>query len=260
MYAACAGAAELWKVPVVFNKAFIVKNDHGPDDTICKLFPSVPYITDVEGAMISEPYGHCFIYTPLPSKAPHKKSVLDGFRQTPLYFPKYQSLQPAWREMMTPGRQAILLKKYGLITEAERCNTWFLHIRLGDYKVLAHHQIDIVPYYRKCLDKVPRGCRVILFSDEPQLCAAWADAECKTRLLEFQVCEEEDEVESLWLMSQIWGGAIVANSTFSWWGAYFARHSTPVPEMYVAFYPSVWGQGLPEARDVVPVWGKKIEI
>lgn len=261
-YASAAGASEKWNVPLVFSKAHITKNDHGPDDSICKLFPDVPVVSNAEGAyMIREPAAHCFIYVPFEDAPPAEKSVVDGWRQTDKYFPKSQPIQPVWSAFLSEERKHELRKKYDLLSSEKQMNTWFLHIRLGDYKVLHHHQINGTLYNSECLDKLPRGSRVILFSDEPHLCVKWAEKECKARLLEFQVCEEvDDEIASLWLMSQIWGGAIVANSTFSWWGAYFARHTTPVPEAYVAFYPSVWGKGLPEARDVVPSWGRKVFI
>lgn len=260
-FAAAAGASELWDYPLAFHKAYITQNDHGPEDSICKLFPKVPVLEgSAEALGLPEPRGACFTYIPFPSPPPSEKIVIEGWRQTALYFPKSQPLQPVWTEMVGEAKMEEMKAKYGLVTEEDRQSTWFLHIRLGDYKQLPHHQINILPYYISCLDKLPRGVKLILFSDEPHLCAQWAENECKKRLLNFQVCEEEDEVVSLWLMSQIWGGAIVANSTFSWWGAYFARHSAAVPEAYVAYYPSVWGQGLPEARDVVPSWGKKVVI
>lgn len=260
-FAAAAGAAELWEYPLIFHKAYITQNDHGPADTICKMFPDIPVLDGPRDATeLPEPRGACFTYIPFQTPPPADKIMIGGWRQTPLYFPKSQPLQPHWGQYVGEADAATLREKYGLVTEEQRQATWFLHIRLGDYKQLPHHQINVVPYYSYCLDRIPRGCRLILFSDEPQLCASWAENECKKRLLDFQVCEEADEVVSLWLMSQVWGGAIVANSTFSWWGAYFARHAAPVPEAYVAYYPSVWGQGLPEARDVVPWWGKKVAV
>ena len=60
-------------------------------------------------------------------------------------------------------------------------------------------------------------------------------------------------------MSLCWGGAVIANSTFSWWGAWFAHQSTSKPESFVGVYPKVWGQGLPPARDIIPKWGITID-
>ena len=74
----------------------------------------------------------------------------------------------------------------------------------------------------------------------------------------FDICNETKDYISMWLMSQCWGGAITANSTFSWWGAYFARQNAPKP--FTAFFPNVWGQGLPPAKDVVPDWGTSVHI
>jgi hypothetical protein len=61
-------------------------------------------------------------------------------------------------------------------------------------------------------------------------------------------------------MSQCWGGAITANSTFSWWGAYFARMRSSNPSSYVAFYPDTWGAGLPIPKNIIPPWGTKISV
>ena len=83
---------------------------------------------------------------------------------------------------------------------------------------------------------------------------------CKKHGLECIPCLESDEITSLWLMSQCKGGAIVANSTFSWWGAYFARLTHPDPLSYKAYFPAVWGHGMPPATDIIPEWGTRIEF
>jgi hypothetical protein len=259
-FAAALGAAEKWGKPSVFYRPMIQKNDHGPVDNILKLFPNVPVLTTEQSyASYPEPNGHVFKYTPFPQSAPGDRTVILGYRQSEKYFPAEASLlKPDWSPFLDSQTKQVLLSKHGFSTDASKSRTWFLHIRLGDYKVLPHHQINIAPYYEKCLNEVPKGSHIILFSDELNLCAGWFAAICSQRSLEPIICMEADEIKSLWLMSQCHGGAIVANSTFSWWGAYFARQE--VGEAYKAFYPSVWGQGLPPAYDVVPEWGIKVEV
>ena len=261
-FAAALGLSEEYTIPCVFTESNISKNDHGPPDSICKLYPQIPRIIDNQSAAIyEEARGGCFIYQPFPIKPLADRVVIDGWRQTEKYFPKQKSLlNPSWSTLLTAQEQQSLLEQYNLISEEGKKNTWFIHVRLGDYKILPHHQIPVIPYYQACLNEVPKNSKVYLFSDEPHLCAQWVDTQCKGRNLAFDICNETNEINALFVMSNCHGGAIVANSTFSWWGAYFSWLQQEQPETFKAFYPSVWGQGLPPARDVVPSFGTSVAI
>ena len=260
-FAAAMGAAEKWNVPCIFHEKTTQKNDHGPADTIYKLYPTVPVVKQSDPWFIlSEEKGGFYKYEPFEETMPFSRLLVDGWRQTEKYFPKQFSLQPHWEAFLTPEKQDELLKTYGLDSPEKRKQSWFLHIRLGDYKVLPHHQIQATDYYIKAFEHIPRGSRVLLCSDEVHLCGQWVEAMCKKHGLEFVPCLEIEEIPSLWLMSQCKGGAIVANSTFSWWGAYFTRLTHPDPSSYKAYFPAVWGHGMPPATDIIPEWGTRIEF
>lgn len=260
-FAATLGAAEKYNIPCVFNKKLINQNDHGAADNILKLYPKIPVIdSSARHTKLVEPHGDCFRFVPLPPEKPADRIVIEGYRQTPKYFPQnLDLLLPSWGALLSEKQQETLLAKYELTSIIERLQVWSFHIRLGDYKSLPHHQIPIIPYYEICLNQIPKGNTVFLFSDEPHLCSNWFIAECEKRSLKHMVVTE-DEIPSLWLFSRCWGGAIVANSTFSWWGAFFAKMSLPADKLYRAYYPSIWGQGLPPAFDVVPSWGTKVQV
>jgi hypothetical protein len=260
-FSAALGVAEKYGMPCVFNDALISNNDHGPKDTIVKLYPTIPRIDSKQHTTkLIEPMSECFRYIPFPEEKPGDRLVVEGYRQTAKYFPKnLQLLRPTWEALLSPSAQAEFEKKYELSTVIDRFKTTFLHIRLGDYKILPHHQIQIVPYYETCLNQIAKGNKILLFSDEPELCEKWFAEQCEKRNLSYKIVKET-EIPSLYLMSRCWGGAIVANSTFSWWGAFFAKLSLPEDRPYRAFYPNIWGQGLPPAFEVVPSWGTSVVI
>ena len=260
-FAAALGLAEKWNREVVFFLPRCGPTNHGPFDTIFRMFPTVPILeTASQWAEIEEPKKGVFTYFPFDEKAPSDSPfVITGWRQSPLYFPK-KGIHVSLETLIEKERWLELQKKYNVQTTEQKRTAWFLHVRLGDYKNLRHHQVNLTSYYFKCLEKVPRGSKILLFSDEPELCKHSFEAAIKSLDLQFQVCEESDELESLAIMSQCWGGAITANSTFSWWGAYFAYMRSPSKECYRAFFPDTWGQGLPPAKDVVPFWGVKVAV
>lgn len=258
-HAAAAGLAEKWNRPLVFHRARCEATGHGPLNSIFKLLPDVPHVYDGKSEMLGEKQNHVFTYSPFPDKDSHpsKNICVDGFRQTDLYFPS-KGIHVKFESALDQETMRTLLETYKLTTQEERKTTWFLHMRFGDYTILPHHQIDIGAYYSKAIQLIPQDHRILVFSDEA--------TQYKDFLLKLftslgrtvTIVENENEVESLYLMAYCWGGAVVANSTYSWWGAYFAKQRCPGD--YTAIYPAVWGAGLPEAKHIVPSWGTKITL
>ena len=258
-HAAAAGLAEKWRYPLVFYVPECEKTNHGAFDNIFNLFPTVPRLTEpVSVERIPELPKGAYSYLPFPDKPTAQYLSIDGWRQTEKYFPK-GGLYPNFDSAIPEETRVSLLKSYNLETIEKRKTTWFLHIRLGDYKLLPHHQIDLHNYYSKAIKYIPSGAITYLFCDELEQYGAHLQALLKQMGLEVIPASITDELETLYMMSMCWGGAIVANSTFSWWGAYFAHKYTNTPNSYTAVYPSCWGKGLPSARDIVPSWGTRVD-
>ena len=96
-------------------------------------------------------------------------------------------------------------------------DTISLHIRRGDYVVNPNHPTQPMSYYEEALSKLP-DLPVIVFSDDSE----W----CKTQELfdndRFMIAEGNSTDCDLCLMS-LCKYHIIANSSFSWWGAWLAK-------------------------------------
>lgn len=117
----------------------------------------------------------------------------------------------------------LLSEKYHLLKES-----YFLHVRRGDYAGHPIWDLDLRHYWRECLSRVGEK-HVYIFSDDPLWCLEnFSEVENKTIVV-------ENESDSLWLMSNCKLGGICSNSSFSWWGAYLNKN--PDKKIY---FPDKW--------------------
>lgn len=235
-FAAAKGYAEKYKKQLIFFLPRCGKTNHGSFETIFQLFPEIPLIeTAVEWNVLDEPEGTHFLYQPYEQK--DTPLVISGYRQSYKYF-KDINIIPNFDFIDTNRLENVYLKE----------RTFFVHIRLGDFRILPHHQIDIAKYYANAVQQIPENVNVLVFSDEPDL--------VEGLLTISHTIVKEAEVETLYLMSRCIGG-IVGNSTFSFWGAYFAHQRNAE---FKAFFPSSMGQGLPPPTDYIPDWATVVQV
>jgi hypothetical protein len=193
-------------------------------------------------------------YEPLPPTIPVGPIVLKGFRQSPKYFSTDLEIPLDFEAALGQARMEALQSRW--IRNNDREKTAFLHIRLGDYRILPHHQLNLESYWVESLSRLG-GPRLLVFSDEPSQAIIMAPFFKQFGLRSVEVVEDCDPIESLYLMSLCDGGAICANSTFSWWGAYLSKtHRDRVSQI---FMPSRWGEGL-DAPDIHPEWATVIQV
>jgi hypothetical protein len=133
-------------------------------------------------------------------------------------------------------------------------NSYFLHIRRGDYVGNSYHYIDLTSYYNECLNTIDltNGRTLYVFSDDIPFCKNMFDS-----FNGFDIRYiERDEITSLWLMSLCNLGGICANSTFSWWGGWLnPNHKKQI------FFPSrMFPHNYADSSDLVPEYYTVIDI
>jgi Glycosyl transferase family 11 len=195
-----------------------------------------------------------FRYDPTVYEAP-AGTFFNGYWQTEKYFNV-----PIVREELTfktlPSNNAMeWMKKIVAGPSA------FVHVRRGDYTREPHksfHGLLSMDYYNPGIECIShqRGCscnnyaqvKYFIFSDDP----TWCRQNFSTQ---HEVVTGTTPLEDLWLMSAC-RDAIIANSSFSWWGAWLGdnRH-----ENRIVFAPAKWFQSPSMCYDdVVPERWTKI--
>ena len=94
-----------------------------------------------------------------------------------------------------------------------------LHIRRGDFLINSgnHHNLSL-EWYEEALSKFDPDREVVLFTDDP----FWACSQELFKPDRFLLSEGNSSYHDLYLMTQC-SDFIIANSTFSWWGAWLAN-------------------------------------
>jgi hypothetical protein len=177
---------------------------------------------------------------PLPTLTPLRESgfryaplngtnvMLDGYFQSYLYFIDFD------------------VSRWLVLPEFPSRDATSVHFRRGDYKKWPDlHPLLTVDYYFKALQYV-QPTSVLVFCEEQD----WEDVEPMVAELqaEFPVPFERADpalscVEHLALMRSC-KSHVIANSTFSWWGAFLAGRD-------VVVYPARWLGGV-DTRDLFP--------
>jgi hypothetical protein len=158
-----------------------------------------------------------------------------------------------------------LMKKDNDLTIYDK--TISMHFRVGDYKNIQNcHPLMTLKYYSNCLKYLTesgldlREYKILYFcennlSDIRHVITIINDLQTEYPYLEFVRQTGLEDYEEMILMS-LCKHNIIANSTFSWWGAYFNNR-----EDKIVMYPSVWfGPDLSDknVKDLHPISWIKI--
>jgi len=159
------------------------------------------------------------------------------------YFQYFPALEPILFDLVWEFKNAL----YPFLPQRINPDTaLFIHVRRGDYLKLPHyHYIQTKAYYENAFHEWRKRYRgddfhIFLLSDDPQWCReqSWS--------FPFILYENNDEVQTMAFMSQCQAGAIISNSSFSYWGAMLSQTAHVFyPERWIAetvhnLFPSHW--------------------
>lgn len=153
---------------------------------------------------------------------------LDGYWQSEKYFSDIADIIKNEFTVKLPQTD----KNMELAQQITSCESVSLHVRRGDYvtdaKTNTIHGTCDLDYYARCIEhltqKVHRPC-FFIFSDDPE----WTERNLRiTHPVTFiDHNGAKRNYEDLRLMSQC-RHHIIANSSFSWWGAWLGQHQNTI--------------------------------
>jgi hypothetical protein len=228
------------------------------------VFPQWRYEQEFEGqlprASISDeilPSYHeeNFVYAPIKFTSSH---TIDGYFQSEKYF---HDVRAAIVSQFRPSKQNKL--EVDRLFRHYRCPDCAMHVRRGDYSNNnLYYDLCSSFYYERALSKFGTSARILVLSDDPE----W----CRTRFRDERLvfAERSSDVIDLFLFSRP-PANIIANSSYSWWGAWLNSNIDPVvfaPERWFAgefadttqpFRSFPHYRGFHETRDLLPTkWTK----
>lgn len=260
---------------LMISKMHFIPNGHQAQDktmkTLEKLFSKPEMLLRIIDGNIPGGYytykaggTESFQYVDLSTRIPNdiikggSNLMLDGYFINPQYLPNdYPNLIS-----LTPTRSVNdLILEYGNFD-----NTYFIHIRLGDYVGNELYRIALESYYLDCIARIkysnPDAKFIICTNEYSKNLEKYL--ENIRRLTDFILqSPKDDELDTLYIMSQCRGG-ICSNSTLSWFGCYFQQTrinaNTSLEAREHIYMPYPWvnktchGFTDENTKDIYPAW------
>ncbi len=137
--------------------------------------------------------------------------LLHGYFQSEKYFINYKN-EILKLFQIDENTKDYLYAKYKTVLKHPTCS---LHVRRGDYLKKQHaHVVQSLDYYKKCADRFNEDTHYLIFSDD----IAWCEGSFNFLKNKTFVTDNKD-YQDLYLMT-LCNNNIIANSSFSWWGAW----------------------------------------
>lgn len=138
------------------------------------------------------------------------------------YFQSYETLFEENKRLEI--RNSLIKEKWSLISGIKNGVSCIgVHIRRGDYVLSksasrVYRQIP-VEYYLNALELLPKKNRIIVFSDDAQISAEFAQHVGGIDARQLNLSTEDE-----FCLLMACENHVIANSTFSWWAAYLGHH------------------------------------
>lgn len=180
-------------------------------------------------------------YSPIPEV---DNIFLRGYFQSEKYF---QDCKEDISELfsITPELEKIIEEEYPYLNDEKVVS---LHVRRGDYLQNPDIHPTMTPnFYQEALEAIEDKDRVIVFSDDIPWCLEIFGTATRKDVKDFSFSVFKKDYLDLYTMSKC-HHHILANSTFSWWGAWLSNTSGKIIAPVDWFGP----QGPQETQDIIP--------
>lgn len=171
----------------------------------------------------------CFKFANLPTFKDN--TILQGYFQSEKYF-EFEYSRIIHAMQLRKQQNLIKNKYYYLFNEY----TISIHLRRGDYcTVQKFHPLVPFEHYESALKIINKNCKVLCFCDSTHEIQPLINHLSKQFSMDFITIDSSIPDWKQLLLMSCCNDNIIANSTFSWWAAYF--NENPIKKVY---YPKKW--------------------
>lgn len=193
------------------------------------------------------------IETPLniynPNFLNEEEGLFEGYFQCAQY---YEPIRAKLLKDFVPKNE-MSIKNKEILEQIQSTNSVSLHVRRGDYLKLQHiHGLCDIVYYEKAIEHISNHIKephFFLFSDDID----WVKENLKINYpyTVIDINHNDNSPWDIWLMKHCKHN-IIANSSFSWWGAWLNENPNKI-----VIAPKKWTTD-GEKTDIIPTIWKRI--